>query len=109
MDVVCHLDLFLLAIVLSVLLRFTASDYPFGIFHLSYRVCTSTLYDLYICMSTFVYYNNTFRIVKLESLQITRFFFSPNDTRAVRCTGNRLLFYDYVHFRFCLFPVHDSC
>ena len=30
--VVCPLVLFLLAIVLSVLLRYTDSDYPFGIF-----------------------------------------------------------------------------
>ena len=33
-DVVCPLVLFLLAIVLSVLLQFTNSDYPFGIFKL---------------------------------------------------------------------------
>jgi hypothetical protein len=32
--VVCSFVLFLLAIVLSVLLRFTDSDYPFGIFKL---------------------------------------------------------------------------
>jgi len=32
--VVCRFVLFLLAIVLSVLLRYTVSDYPFGIFKL---------------------------------------------------------------------------
>jgi len=32
--IVCHFVLILLAIALSPLLRFTASDYPFGIFEL---------------------------------------------------------------------------
>jgi hypothetical protein len=36
--VVCPFVLFLLAIVLSVLLRYTDSDYPFGIFKLFIRI-----------------------------------------------------------------------
>ena len=36
--VVCHFVLFLLAIVMSVLLRYTDSDYPFGIFKLFLHV-----------------------------------------------------------------------
>ena len=38
-DVVCPFLLFLLAIVLSVLLRYTDSDYPFGISKLLGKVC----------------------------------------------------------------------
>jgi hypothetical protein len=38
--VVCPFVLFLLAIVLSVLLRYTDSDYPFGIFKLFFAIST---------------------------------------------------------------------
>ena len=45
--VVCHFALFLLAIVLSVLLRYTDSDCPFGIFKLflCYFFVTSSHYQ----------------------------------------------------------------
>ena len=49
-SVICPFVLFLLAIVLSVLLRFTDSDYPFGIFKLF--LCASPLTNIYpsLCM-----------------------------------------------------------
>ena len=47
--VVCSFVLFLLAIVLSVLLRYTDSDYPFGIFKLTSDAynCHHELVDRY--------------------------------------------------------------
>jgi hypothetical protein len=42
-DLVCPFVLFLLAIVLSVLLRYTDSDYPFGIFKLFYKIWAGDL------------------------------------------------------------------
>ena len=41
--VVCPFVLFLLAIVLSVLLRYADSDYPFGIFKLFFYIIVATL------------------------------------------------------------------
>jgi hypothetical protein len=48
----CPFVLFLLAIVLSVLLRYTDSDYPFGIFKLFLSFCTFSFGHCVVCSSS---------------------------------------------------------
>jgi len=67
--VVCPFVLFLLAIVLSVFLRFTDSDYPFGIFKLFSLKISNT------CFGTVVYKAQT----------VKRFLFVVDQSLLVEC------------------------
>ena len=51
-DCVCSLVLFVLVIVLSVLLRYTDSDYLFGIFKLFLSFCTFSFGHCVVCSSS---------------------------------------------------------
>ena len=78
--IVCPFVLFLLAIVLSVLLRFTDSDYPFGIFKLFLKSKCS--------MSKFL----------LQKLIVARYFSRQKDLRAFQDhTGSRKAY--VLHYR----------
>ena len=61
----CPFVLFLLAIVLSVFLRYTDSDYPFGIFKLFLSFCTLSFGHCVVCSTSTYDYDCPFGIFKL--------------------------------------------
>jgi len=64
--VVCPFVLFLLAIVLSVLLRYTDSDYPFGIFKLFLANLIIFISYLFILIIVFVVIHKVYRQRKTQ-------------------------------------------
>ena len=69
----CPFVLFLLAIVLSVLLRYTDSDYPFGIFKLFLSFCTFSFGHCVVCSSSI--YGFWLPLWYLQTLLVLLYFF----------------------------------
>ena len=80
---------FLLTIVLSVLLRYTDSDYPFGIFKLFFQI---GIIGVYVCFNTLLV-----KICRLANLDRRQYIFK----------GLIILFVDIYPCLYCiLFPVN---